>query len=161
MVCAISCSIALVFLIGMIYHTFAVDKSDMYNRFMDTLSPSQQDTYNKIVCERRNIYLSGYAVGLILSVLYIQFFYSNNNNEKENRTHPYHSVLCIVAAITFLTSYFFYILYPKSELMIVKLDDEKQRKQWVTIYKTMQYHYHFGMVLGIIAVVFLARALCK
>ena len=156
MVCTTSCSIAAIFLIGMIYHTFAVDQCDLYNRFMDTLSPSQQETYNRNMCERRNIYLSGYVSGLILSFFYIQYIQNKDNKDKKNK----YSILCIVAAISFLTSYFFYMLYPKSELIIVGLDQERQRKHWVTIYKKMQYHYHLGIVLGIIAVVFLANGMC-
>ena len=153
MVCTTSCSIAAIFLIGMIYQSFSVDKSDMYSRFMATLSVSEKEKYERIVSERRKIYLSGYVIGLILSFLYIQMF---SSKEKGG-----YSLLCIVAAITFLTSYFFYILYPKRQLMIVKLSKENQRREWVNIYKKMQYHYHTGIVLGIIAVVFLAKGLCK
>lgn len=152
MVCTTSCSIAAVFFIAMIYQSFSMDRCDMYHRFMDTLSPSQQEKYKKITRERRMIYLSGYVVGLILSIIYLQFFHAE---EKVS-----YSLLCMVMAITFLTSYFFYILYPKSELMIVKLDEERQRKQWVAIYKKMSYHYHFGMLLGIVAVLFLTKGLC-
>lgn len=152
MVCTTSCSIAAIFLIGMIYQSFSVDKSDMYSRFMATLSVSEKEKYERIVSERRKIYLSGYVIGLILSFLYIQMFYSKEKGG--------YSLLCIVAAITFLTSYFYYILHPKRQLMIVKLSKENQRREWVNIYKKMQYHYHMGIVLGMIAVIFLAKGLC-
>jgi hypothetical protein len=130
--------------------SFAVDKCAMYDKFMDTLSTAQKQKYRKIVSERRTIYMSGYLLGFILSGLYILVFAKDYSE----------MLLCTIAAITFFTSYFFYILYPKSELMILDLDEKTQRKEWIAIYKKMQYHYHFGMVLGILAVVFYAKGVC-
>jgi uncharacterized membrane protein len=154
MVCSISCSIAAIFLIGMIYMSFSIDKCSLSDRFMDTLSPDQKHKYKRIVNERRMIYLCGYLVGFALSVMYIS---SMSESDRQNST----SLLCIVAAITFLTSYFFYILFPKSPLMILELDDKNQRKEWIRIYKKMQIHYHIGIVLGLIAVLFFTKGVCS
>jgi len=136
--------------------SFAVDKSSVCDQFMDTLSPSQQEKYKKIICERRNIYIGGYLLGLVLSGCYLLMFGSRYSRDSGN-----YGILCIVAAISFFTSYFFYILYPKSDLMILELNQENQRREWVNIYKKMQYHYHLGIVLGLIAVVFFANGMCK
>ena len=153
MVCTLSCSIAAVFLIGMMYMTFSIDKCSLSARFMETLSIEQRQKYNKIVKERRLIYLGGYLFGFILSGFYLS---GMSDGERRNST----TLLCTVGAITFLTSYFFYILFPKSNLMILELDDKIQRKEWVRIYKKMQFHYHIGLVLGIIAVLFFAKGMC-
>jgi len=123
----------------------------MYDKFMATLSAEQQKKYKKIVSERRSIYMAGYLLGFILSAVYILVFAKEYSQ----------MLLCTIAAITFFTAYFFYILYPKSELMILDLDEKTQRKEWIAIYKNMQYHYHFGIVLGILAVVFYAKGVCK
>lgn len=153
MVCTLSCGISAIFLIGMMYMTFSIDKCAISARFMETLSDEQKRRYNKIVKERRMIYLGGYIFGFFLSALYIS---GMPDTERNNST----TLLCTVGAITFLTSYFFYILFPKSNLMILELDEKQQRKEWIRIYKKMQYHYHIGLVLGIIAVLFFAKGMC-
>ena len=40
------------------------------------------------------------------------------------------------------------------------LETEKQRDAWLKIYKTMQFNYHFGFVLGLAGMFFVARAIC-
>jgi len=153
MVCTLSCGISAIFLIGMMYMTFSIDKCAISSRFMETLSDDQKRRYKKITQERRMIYICGYLFGFFLSGLYIS---GMQDMERRNST----TLLCTVGAITFLTSYFFYILFPKSNLMILELNDPVQRKEWVRIYKKMQYHYHIGLVLGIIAVLFFAKGMC-
>ena len=150
MPCNISCSIAAVFLIGMLYMSYAVDKCSVHNRFMETLSSSQKEKYKGIIEERRSIYFKGYIVGFIISMLFV---YATPSFDKA-------SLLCLVASTTFFTSYFFYIIHPKQPLMILDLDEKTQRKEWIKIYTKMQYHYHFGLVLGILAVMAFTYSMC-
>ena len=51
-------------------------------------------------------------------------------------------------------------LYPKTDYMAKYLETEKQRVAWLKIYKTMQFNYHFGFVLGLVGMFFVARAIC-
>tara|TARA_B100001142_G_scaffold269979_1_gene275866 strand:- start:304 stop:552 length:249 start_codon:yes stop_codon:yes gene_type:complete len=67
---------------------------------------------------------------------------------------------CLAGAITFLTEYFFYILHPKSDYMINHLHKEKQRKEWLNIYRTMQVNYHIGLVVGIVGVMIFYYGVC-
>ena len=150
MVCNTSCSIAAVFLIGMLYMSYAVDKCSLYEKFMDTLSPSQKEKYKNIIAERRSIYFKGYLCGFVLSMILLYLIPSSDKT----------SLLCIVASTTFLVSYFFYIIHPKQPLMILDLDEKTQRKEWVNIYKKMQYHYHVGLLLGICAIVTFTYSMC-
>ena len=147
---AINCSIALIFIIAMIWMSLAIDENELVSEFKQKLTQEQRELYSKIVNQRRNIYFVGYLLGVILSIGYILFF-----NPKIKSTL---GLICLVISITFLTSYFFYILYPKENLIVLYLDSEEQRKEWIKVYKTMQFHYHLGLVLGIIAVVFLGTA---
>ena len=66
-------------------------------------------------------------------------------------------MLCVVGAITFITHYFYYILSPKSDWMILHLK-ENQMNDWLNVYKTMQYKYHTGFVIGIISVMILSNS---
>ena len=149
MICGITCIIALVFLIANIYTILSCSNSkELKKNFLDVLSEEQKLTYEKIINERKNIYYCGYILGIILSIigyLSIKKFTKISFNKI--------SLICFVGAITFVTNYLFYILYPKSDYMLLHLNDKKQIQEWLKIYKTMQFKFHIGFVLGIIAVI--------
>jgi uncharacterized membrane protein YkgB len=44
------------------------------------------------------------------------------------------------------------MLHPKSKWMLNYLNDKEQVKAWLQMYRTMQFNYHLGLVLGIIGV---------
>lgn len=163
MFCGNSCIIAFVFLIANIYVMFSAEniaKQEFYN----TLSSDQKNIYKKLIKERKNIYYGGFILGIALSILFIVMLKSNifnnisnslfNKKSKSAKT----SVVCIVGAITFVTNYLFYILYPKSDYMLNHLTDKSQIKGWLAIYRKMQYKYYFGFVLGIVAVMLMCYA---
>lgn len=153
--CTISCSISLIFIIGMIYMSFFIDKQQISIDFKKTLSNKQLKIYENIVNYRRNLYFQGYGIGIIISILVIllKIF----NKIKFN----YLSIACLVASISFIISYFYYILSPKPDYMILHINSEEQKKAWLKIYKTMQFNYHLGLFLGILAVSFLSMTFCK
>jgi len=138
MACTISCMISAVFIIGMIYFYHKTDKSD-YNA---KLSPDLQKRYDKITRERMLISCQGYVAGVILSLLII--FYRGIKN-------PY-SLVCTVMATCFLTNYLYYMLHPKSDWVLNHVETKEEVKAWLQMYREMQYNYHTGLALGIIAV---------
>jgi hypothetical protein len=133
---------------------FSIDKNEIKNNFINKLDDNQKNIYKNIVEERRNIYFMGYGIGFIISLFLIYF--KSYFNIKINKN----SVICFILGITFLTTYFFYILYPKSNYMILHLKNENQIKEWLKVYKTMQWNYHFGLVLGLISILFIGKAFC-
>ncbi len=143
MLCPKYCGIAIVFFVGMIYMTFSIDKCSMTKNFIESLNEEQSERYQHIISERRNIYLSGYLFGLALSAIIIVGMMKKITKLQ---------MLCITGSVTFLTVYFYYILSPKQDLMVVYLNDRVQRYEWQKIYKKMQFNYHVGLLLGIIAV---------
>lgn len=140
--CPKYCSLAIVFLVGMIYMTFAIDKCNITKNFVETLSDLQREKYKAIINERRNIYLSGYLFGIAISAIVIISMIN---------TITKFQMLCLTGSVTFLTVYFYYILSPKQDLMVVYLNDRNQRLQWERIYKKYQFNYHVGLLLGIIS----------
>jgi len=68
------------------------------------------------------------------------------------------SLVCLVIVVSFFTNYFYYILSPKSTYMLDHINSPEQTKAWLVMYKEMQYNYHFGIVIGIIAMGVLAFA---
>ena len=148
MICKISCLISLVFIISTIYFTLSVDKQDINNKYVNNLTDTQLIKYKKIVDERKKISITGYVLGLCLSITLILLNYFVFKLDIKLTT-------CIVGAITFLTHYFYYMLSPKSDWMILHLKED-QMKDWLYVYKNMQYNYHLSFVVGIIATMILA-----
>lgn len=147
MACAISCTISAVFVIGMIYFYNMTDKSEIVKHYKATLSSDLQKRYDKISKERLMISYQGYSLGVILSLCII--FY----NLKIKRTKMSNSALvCTVVATAFVTNYFYYMLHPKSDWMLNHMGNQEEVKAWLQMYREMQFNYHTGITLGIIAV---------
>ena len=147
MVCSISCSISLVFIIAMIYFYNSTSNNEVVKHYKSKLPSDLQVLYDKIAAERQMISYKGFGLGFIIS-LFIIFYNLNIKSGKLNNT----SIVCIVVATSFLTNYFFYMLSPKSKWMLNYLNDKEQVKAWLQMYKAMQFNYHLGLVLGIIGV---------
>jgi len=160
MVCANSCLFASIFLIANIYMMFSCVNDTNKSEFKNTLTNKQKAIYENIINERKNIYYGGFILGIALSLLalYIGEKYLFFIDKKNKATLP---KVCTVASITFITNYFFYILYPKTDYMLLHLTNKAQIEGWLAIYKKMQYKFHFGFVLGIIAITIYAYGFCK
>lgn len=153
MPCALSCMISLIFIIGMIYFYNMTDKSIIVKHYKSSLSKELQQRYEKISKERMNISYQGYALGVIISIGII-FYNLKVKSVKMNTS----SLVCTVVATSFITNYFYYMLSPKSDWMLNYMNNPNEVKLWLSMYKEMQFNYHMGLVLGIIAVGMLAFA---
>ena len=69
--CSIYCGISLMFIIGMIYFTFSIDKTSVSSKFKSTLNSNQLNIYQNIVDYRKNLFLQGYGLGFIISMVVI------------------------------------------------------------------------------------------
>jgi uncharacterized membrane protein len=147
MACAISCSISLIFIIGMIYFYYMTDKSEIVKEYKSKLPTDLQKKYEKISQERMILSYYGYFYGFIISLFLI--FY--NIKIKKEKVSTW-AIVCLVMASCFLTNYFYYTLSPKSDWMLNHTNNQEQVKAWLQMYKEMQYNYHMGIVLGIIGV---------
>ena len=148
MACSISCAISGIFILGMIYFYNATDKSDIVKQYKATLPVDLQQKYETITAERRSISYRGYMLGLLFSMV---IFYNSR------KIHNF-SLVCTVMATCFLTNYFYYMLSPKSDWMLNHTTHQDQVHAWLIMYRHMSYHYHLGIVLGILAVGTLAFA---
>lgn len=148
--CKISCIIAVVCLIIQLFLMFSPSIYNEFTEFDSTLTDKLKERYQKITEERRNISLKGYGLGLILSAIFLLL----------NKNSKIMSKVCIVGSVTFLTNYLFYILSPKSDYMVLHLDKESQRKEWLDIYRKMQLKYHTGFILGIIVAMLMCYGVC-
>ena len=156
MVCSLSCALSTIFIIGMIYFYNATNKSNVVKQYRSSLSPELREKYDKITKERMNLSYQGYALGFFLSILIL--IYNKTRSLSKIKPINNYSLICIVISTTFITNYFYYILSPKSDKMINYLKTEEEIENWQNVYREMQYNYHFGIVLGIIAVGMMAFA---
>ena len=147
MACTISCMVSAIFVIGMIYFYNMTWKSEIVKHYKSSLSSDLQKRYDKISKERLTISYQGYILGVILS-LGIIFYNMKIKGAKMNNT----TLVCTVLATAFVTNYFYYMLHPKSDWMLNHLQNKDEVKAWLLMYREMQYNYHMGLVLGIIAV---------
>ena len=157
MACSISCSISMAFIVAMIYFYNMTSQSKVVQEYKSKFPPHLQQLYEKISSERMTISVYGYILGFILSVIII--FYNTRTRTRLNKQKlntP--SLVCLVMSICFFTNYFYYILSPKSDLMLNHIEDPKLVKEWLRMYRVMQLNYQIGMVLGIIAVGIFAYA---
>jgi len=145
MVCKTTCLVSIVFLVANIIMSLKLDKNHLKDKFISLLNVDQKKIYEEIILERRNIYLTGYALGIMLSIIY--YYIIKNIFRKIDNT----TLVCSVGFIVLLTNYFYYILSKKSKYMIEYLNNKEQVSAWLNIYKSMQFKYHFALLLGIVA----------
>ena len=153
MACFLSCAISAIFIIGMIYFYNMTNKSKIVKTYKEKMPPDLQKRYETISNERMRISYQGYALGFVLSLLVIFYNYKIKGFKMGNT-----SLVCTVIAVSFITNYFYYMLSPKSDWMLNHMNSQDQVKGWLLMYREMQFNYHAGLALGIIAVAIMAFA---
>jgi heme/copper-type cytochrome/quinol oxidase subunit 2 len=157
MPCSATCLLATALIIAMIYFQNATTKSKIVQEYKKQLPSNLQNLYEKISAERLRLNYYGYTLGLILSLIIIFYNYNSKKN-KLQLAKSNTSLVCLVIVVSFFTNYFYYILSPKSTYMLEHINSPEQTKAWLAMYREMQYNYHFGFIIGIIAVGVLAFA---
>lgn len=147
MACSVSCSISLIFIIGMIYFYNATSKSEVVKQYKSKLPKDLQVRYDKITRERMSISYYGYGLGVLLSLAIIYY-----NIKMKGKLLSNTSLVCIVLSVSFFTNYFYYMLSPKTDWMLNHVKNPEETKAWLQMYREMQFNYHLGLVLGILGV---------
>ena len=153
MPCSITCLIAAVLIIGMIYFQNATTKSKVVQEYKKQLPSNLQNLYDKISAERLRLNYYGYTLGLVLALIIILYNYKLRKNQLTTT-----SLVCLAIVVSFFTNYFYYILSPKTTYMLEHINSPEQTKAWLAMYREMQYNYHLGFVIGVVAVGVLAFA---
>ena len=127
----------------MIYFYNASYRSKAGEIYVNQLTQTQQQAYDRIVKERLGISIKGYMLGFVLSLFIILINYRNKGLKPA-------SAVCLVLATSFLTNYFYYTLSPKSDWMLNHVESKEQTQAWLKMYRSCSYNYHMGLVLGIV-----------
>jgi len=136
-----------------------VDKRRLSQELLQSLGIHHREKYIEYVNERRNIYFTGFGIGLFLTGLVLlggSKLYGGNvlgRIGRRIRSMPSWHKACVAGSITFVTTYYYYILSKKSGYMISELETKEERRAWLKMYKTMQWNYHMGFLLGILGVI--------
>jgi glucan phosphoethanolaminetransferase (alkaline phosphatase superfamily) len=156
MPCKISCAISAVFIIAMIFMMSATSQNNIIQKYENQLSDELKITYKNIVNDRLQNYYIGYTLGFFLALIILFYNYRFRKIPASSL-----SVVCTVVALSFLINYFYYILSPKKDWMLNHIKTPEETKAWLEMYRGMQYYYHGGLAIGLLAVGIFAFAFCK
>ena len=145
--CTFTCIISFVIVFAMVIMTVMVSNDEFVQSYRMNLPEDARKEYDNIVSERRQIYFTGYLIGFIVSIFIIII-----NVRTLKQKMPVTAMVCLAVVVSTVINYFYYMLSPKSNHMVTILKTDKQREDWLRIYKSMQYYYHVSFVLGAIAV---------
>jgi uncharacterized protein YacL len=148
-----NCIISTMFGLAMVAATFStmtVSKQE-HDVLRKKLSLEVANIYDKIAIERRNYYIQGLILGLVISYLVSDLFFKQINK--------FHKVT-LVLSITTLVSVVYYFLMPKSDYMLNHLKTPEQIKAWLKIYKTMKNRYFWGFLIGSLSAIPIGLAMC-
>jgi hypothetical protein len=136
-------------LLGGSMGTLTVSK-DKHVALVESLPAELVIRYEAIVKERRNHYLIGLILGLIISFIVSKYVRITN----------YFYRLSLFLFITLGFSAVFYLVMPKSDYMKKHLKTDEEKQKFNEVGSLMKNRYLMGMGLGVLAAVPLASILC-
>lgn len=136
-------------LLGGSIMTLSVDE-EKHEYLRTKFSGDLAEKHENIVRERRNHYIQGLFLGLLVS-FFISFHFKTVNRFYK---------MMMFTAVTLGVGVLYYLLMPKSDWMLLHLKTADENKAWLEVYKTMKQRYLIGMILGAAAAVPFANALC-
>ena len=136
-------------LLGGSIATLTVSK-EQHNVLRNVFSNELDKKYENISNERRNHYIIGLVMGIILSLIIVK------NVSIEN----YFKRVMLFLTITFVTAIIFYTVMPKSDYMLNYLKTPEEINKWLEVYKTMKTRYYTGFILGLLAAIPISYISC-
>jgi hypothetical protein len=137
-------------MLGATFSTMTVSQNQ-YNQFVSLLTPELAKKYQDITHMRRNLYVQGIIIGLVLTYFILNKFPISN---------LFHKIM-LSLGITGVTSVIYYCGMPKKDYMLNHLKTPEEIKAWLKIYKKMKRRYLFGFVLGLLSAIPISNSFCK
>jgi len=123
-------------------------KSELFKKFYRLLDEKQKSTYDGIVKERLQIYVTGMVLGVVLA-----FTYYLKNLKDSYR-------ICKFLCIAFSVKLLFYYVMPKKPLMLYSLNEERQVEAWADIYSHMKQQWVTSLFVGFVGYLMIAWGTC-
>jgi hypothetical protein len=146
--CNVSALLGLAML-GGTFSTLSVSQNQ-YNKLISLLSPDLVKKYKDITNMRRDHYIQGIIIGLVLTYFILNKFPIANS---------FHRMM-LSFGITGLTSVLYYCLMPKKDYMLNHLKTQEEIKAWLKIYKKMKRRYLLGLIIGLLSAIPISNSLC-
>jgi len=157
MVCGSSCVLAGALLGGFgLTSLLSMQANRRGSTLMASLSDEQRVIYGEIREERKSLSRQGMMIGLLLALGYLIFARLQRGAEAVGWV----PLICNAIAITLATTYFYYILMPKSDRMVRYLNPT-QLEAHLQKGRAYQLRWTGGLLLGGAAAYFLGQALRK
>jgi hypothetical protein len=131
--------------------TMTISKAQ-HEKLQKVLSPELDVIHTNIATERRNLYLQGLGLGLILSAL-VQYQYKPQLDTRFHR-------ISLWFAITLGTALVYYLVMPKSDYMLKHLKTPEENQAWLSVYQEMQSKYIWGMIFGALIAIPVGNMFC-
>jgi hypothetical protein len=106
----------------------------------DSLNENQQKVYEKIKLERRNHFMIGLVIGLIISFIHMFFMIPRGDGMK----------VCSFIGLSMLVANSVYLLLPKSLWLVEHLENMEQVKLWNNVYKKFRCMTNYGYLIGFV-----------
>jgi uncharacterized protein YacL len=137
-------------MLGASFLTLTSNEEQHYKLKLSFPSSNLDKIYTGIVIERRNIFIQGLILGLVIS------YFTSNLFEQKNNFHK----ITFFLAVTLMVSVVYYFLIPKSDYMLNYLKTEEEIKAWLEIYKYMKLKYFLGFLFGFLSAIPIAYSMC-
>jgi uncharacterized protein YacL len=137
-------------LLGGSIATLTVSK-EQHNILRNVFSDKLDKKYENISNERRNHYIIGLVMGIIISLIVV----------KNVSIVNYFKRVMLFLTITFATAIIFYSIMPKSDYMLNYLKTPEEISKWLDVYKTMKTRYFMGFILGLLAAIPISHISCN
>lgn len=148
----VMCLVSAIFIGASIYTVITCETCKPFTDYKDSLDSNLQELYQKVVSERKKIYIQGLVIGIVVSMAYFYW--------QKDTLNPL-GYSCIFVGIVMGVQYLYYSLYPKSVNMLTNLRSKEQIDGWWAVYETMKYRYHMGALFGFIGYFLLSYGILK
>ena len=139
MVCYISCSIAIGFIVASLMTIMA--HNDNFLALRASVDEESRKVIDKIVKERMLLYVRGSLLGIIIAVVFL--FWAKDSFAK-------YTTICTFIIIMFIVQIGVYTMSPKRDFILNHLKTPEQNKLWLEVYKDMKKRYHLGFLIGLV-----------
>jgi hypothetical protein len=124
---------------------------EQHDKLQLILSDELDVIYDGIVRERRNHYLLGLLLGMLLSAVVVG----------RNPSFTFGTRVAYFLAITLSVAVIVYTFLPKSDYMLHHLKSPEENRAWLEMYQTMKQRYMVGFLLGALAAIPMANMICS
>ena len=154
MSCATDCFVASGFIGGSLYLMLTDKETQEKKNNFKKLMKGKEEEIKKIKKERLMIWIKATIYGLFASITFSKFQSAVFPNDFGVFNHS-----CVNTLIFFVVQYLAYILHKKSDWIANHIENNEQAKAWIQKFRSMQYRWHFGILLGLIGYFFINKVI--